>query len=543
MDALNIIARLESEANKPTDQELVAAIEDLKSALDAVTSGDSIDLDVARDIREALETVATEQNARAEAREGQIAEAKKLREGILDSADTPEDGEPDDSPAEEPEKAQEAVAEDQVPQAAAPKVSVLDRLRKHAAARVPDPTPSGPGVEVVGLGPAVGFDVGPDSTVNDLGRLFSAHAKSVTQRGGSSTLFRVTRHYDDSRTLGHNIDQNNARLNALFGAGVGTPEAAAGGICGPGDVDHSVGVCSETGRPVRDGLAQVLASRGRLQFSPNVGIGDLDAAVSVWTVAMDESPGDNTKPCPPINCPEELSCEVDAVTRCLTVGNFQAKFSPEVWAANLQVLLATFDRTAEQKAIEEIHAASAVVPVVNEGNVLASFLSAVNTTLAADRSVQRNQGGTYTFIGDLWLRDVLRNQVIKNLGVANNFETLQLADAMINGWLAQVNVTPIWTNDGTVDDGTGEHRVATVVGGVPTLPTTGGGYLFPREAFMFLDGGTLDLGTNITDSSLNATNDRQAFAESFEKVCFRGCSAYALQFAINTLCGCSIESP
>jgi len=544
MDALNIIARLQQDGGtKPTDQELVAAVEDLKSALDSVTSGDDIDLEVARDIREALETVAAEQNARAQAREERIAEAKKLREGILDSADTPEeDTDDDDSPAE-PEKDQEAVAEEQVPQAAAPKMNVLDRLRKHAAARTPDPTPSVPGVDVMALGPAAGFDVTADSTINDLGKLFSAHAKSITQRGASSPLFRITRHYDESRTLGNNIDLNNARLNALFGAGVGTPEAAAGGLCGPGDVDHTVGVCSETGRPVRDGLAQVLASRGRLHFSPNIAIGDLDTAVSVWTSAMDESPGDATKPCPPINCPEELSCEVDAVTRCLTVGNFQAKFSPEVWAANLQVLLATFDRTAEQKALQEIHAASTVIPVVDEGNVLASFLTSLNTTLAADRSIHRNQGGTYTFIGDLWLRDLLRNQVIKNLGVANNFESLQLADAMINGWLAQINVTPIWTNDGTVDEASGEHRIAEVVAGVPTLPTTGGGYLFPREAFMFLDGGTLDLGTNITDSMLNATNDRQAFAESFEKVCFRGCSAYTLQFAVDTLCGCSIESP
>jgi hypothetical protein len=251
---------------------------------------------------------------------------------------------------------------------------------------------------------------------------------------------------------------------------------------------------------------------------------------------MDESPGDNVKPCPPIVCPDELSCEVDAVTRCLTVGNFQAKFSPEVWAANLQVLLATFDRVAEQKAIEEIHAASTEVQTIDQGNVLSNFLISLNTILASDRSIQRNQTGLYTLIADQWLRDMLRNQVIRNQGVENNFEQLQLADARISGWLSEVGVTPIWTNDGTVRDLDGTHRVPTVPG---VLPTDAGAYLFPREAFMFLDGGTLDLGTNITDSSLNATNDRQAFAESFEKVCFRGCSSYRFEFLTNSACGCT----
>lgn len=530
-DALQVIARIGTD-NKPTDAELIAAIEELKTALDAVTSDDTLDLDVARDIREALETVATEQNKREEAREADRAEARKLREGILDSTTEPEgdDADGDDAEEAEPEaKAAEPIA------ASASKINVIERLRRHAATRAPEPTRTTPSVEVVGLGPASGFDVNADSTVTDLGRLFSAHAKSITQRGNSATLFRVTRHYDEARTLGHNVDQNNARLNALFGPGVGSPETAAGGICGPGDVDHSVGVCSETGRPVRDGLVQVLASRGRLQFSPNVSIGDLEGAVSIWTMATDESPGDATKPCPPVVCPEELSCEVDAITRCLTVGNFQAKFSPEVWAANLQVLLAAFDREAEQKALQEIHAASTLIPAVTSGNVLTNFLTTINTTLASDRSIQRNQGGQYTLIADAWLRDVLRNQVIANQGVANNFDALQLADSMIAGWLSQIGVTPIWTNDGTVDNATGLHRVSTAPG---DLPDNGGAYLFPREAFMFLDGGTLDLGTNITDSTLNATNDRQAFAESFEKVCFRGCSAYALQFGIGTDCGC-----
>lgn len=537
VDALNILGRLESEDNRPKDEELAAAVDDLKKALDAATSEDDPDLEVARDIRAAIHAITAEQNARAEALAEAREEARKLREGIFDDTE-PDTENTDDDAADEPKEDEQAVAEKEAePVAAAPKINLVERLTKHAQARVrTEPVKSVPGVDVAAIGPASGFDIGPDATVQDLGELFSQHAKSITQKGGSSPLFRITRHYEEGRTLGNNVELNNARLTKLFGVGHGAlPEAAAGGLCGPGDVDHNVGVCSETGRPVRDGLVQVLANRGRLHFMPNIGLGDLDGAVSVWPAATDESPGDQVKPCPPILCPSELDCEVDAVTRCLTVGNFMAKFSPEVWAANLQVLLATFDRVAEQKAIEEIHAASTLVPSVDQGNVLGNFLATINTILASDRSIQRNQTGRYRLIADMWLRDLLRNQVIDNLGVANNFETLQLADARINGWLNEVGVDPIWTNDGTVVDADGTHRISTAPG---VLPANGGAYLFPVEAFMFLDGGTLDLGTNITDSSLNAVNDRQAFAESFEKVCFRGCSSYRFEFALTTTCGC-----
>lgn len=230
-DALNILARIESADNKPKDEELSTALDDLKSALDAATSDDNPDLEVARDIREAINTVTAEQTARAEALEVARAEARKLREGILDTAD----GDTTDDTAEEVEKDEPAVtAKEAEPVAAAPKINVIERLRAHAAARTPNTDVRNiPGVEIAALGPASGFDIDADATIADLGRLFSQHSKSITARGQSSPLFRITRHYDETRTLGNNVDQNNARLAALFGAGLGSPEAAAGGLCGP----------------------------------------------------------------------------------------------------------------------------------------------------------------------------------------------------------------------------------------------------------------------------------------------------------------------
>src|SRR5699024_233184 len=126
-------------------------------------------------------------------------------------------------------------------------------------------------------------------------------------------------------------------------------------------------------------------------------------------------------------------------------GNFQARFSPEFWASRLELLLAEFDRTAEQKAMQEIHAASTLLTAVDEGNIITSFLGAINRVIASDRSINRNLSGRYTVIADSWVRDAMRNQVLVNLGVANNVDAIQVADAQINGWLTQLGVTVIWT--------------------------------------------------------------------------------------------------
>jgi hypothetical protein len=42
-------------------------------------------------------------------------------------------------------------------------------------------------------------------------------------------------------------------------------------------------------------------------------------------------------------------------------------------------------------------------------------------------------------------------------------------------------------------------------------------YLFSEGTFLFLDGGTLDLGI-VRDSTLNGTNDYKLFIETFEGV-------------------------
>lgn len=545
-DALKILAALDGD-EKPTTTDLRAAHSELREALDAATKAESPDLGLAKDLHAGVKKMAAELEKRDELEQKERDELAALRTGMFDD-DAPKDtdtGDKDGDKGDETPADAPAEKKEEEPVAASTGSAIVARLKAFASEKAPEaPAPKSiNNTRHRGIGVASSFEL-DRGDFSELGNLFSTHAKQIMNPGVPGHMFRLTREFDESRQLGFNVDLNNQRMQSWFGAGQGqqTPLAASCGICGPGDVDHSHPVCSEEGRPIRDALPQFQATRGKITFAPAMSIGDLSQNVSIWTLDDDmaacaadspESPGPSpTKPCPPIMCPEELTCATDAVVRCVTIGNFQAQFSPEFWAASLALLMAEFDRVAEQKMIEEIHAASVNLGVVDGCNTLASFLTGINSIVAADRSAQRNMTRRYRVIADAYIRDYLRNQVIVNLGVANNIQALQVADATINAWLNDIGVTPVWTYDGTFDGA--EHRIL-----LPgEIPTDAGVYVQPEDAFVFLDGGTLDLGTDIHDSMLNATNDRQAFAESFEKTCFRGCSAYYFEIPVASGCGC-----
>ena len=57
-------------------------------------------------------------------------------------------------------------------------------------------------------------------------------------------------------------------------------------------------------------------------------------------------------------------------------------------------------------------------------------------------------------------------------------------------------------------------------------------YLFAEGSFLFLDGGTLDLGI-VRDSTLVGTNDYKMFVETFEGVAFVGVESLQITSTIN----------
>jgi hypothetical protein len=69
-------------------------------------------------------------------------------------------------------------------------------------------------------------------------------------------------------------------------------------------------------------------------------------------------------------------------------------------------------------------------------------------------------------------------------------------------------------------------------GAMNEFPDTFVWYIFAEGSFLFLDGGTLDLGV-IRDSTLVGTNDYKMFVETFENVALVGVESLQVTSTIN----------
>jgi hypothetical protein len=90
----------------------------------------------------------------------------------------------------------------------------------------------------------------------------------------------------------------------------------------------------------------------------------------------------------------------------------------------------------------------------------------------------------------------------------------------IEALLRQAGIVPNFYLDGP-STGTGQVWAAQTAGALLEFPTVVQYAIFPAGSWLHLDAGELNLGV-VRDSSLNATNDFQIFAETWENVAFSG---------------------
>jgi hypothetical protein len=236
------------------------------------------------------------------------------------------------------------------------------------------------------------------------------------------------------------------------------------------------------------------------------------------------------KACPHVDCDEELQVEVDAIVKCLTVGNFQARFNPEFWASRLALLMVEHDQAAEINSYNQIVAGSTDVTAEDFTGTIQNVLIALDTAAAGIRSRHRlNRGAAIRAILPDWIDAALRSHLAQQNPGGNPD---QYAAAM-NNWYDVRNIRPIFSPDVDIFG-------AQSSGTLETFPDTIEVPVFPEGSWVFGDGGTLDLGTQITDSTLNATNDRQAFAETFEVTFFRGCESLNVTIPLGDGCICPV---
>jgi hypothetical protein len=382
------------------------------------------------------------------------------------------------------------------------------------------------------------------STMQDMNEVASAMEKRIHSlrrvNGGDGEQHIVASfatQYPESRTLSSNAEENALKIAAVTG-----PEAlvASGGHSAPFEVKYDIFSIGSTNlRPVRDALPRFQADRGGVRFiTPptfaNVTSNTLtyESAVGVWTSATDAAPYSNTKASLTISAASEVTVATDAVTLQLQFGNLMTRAYPELIARHNELALVQHAREAEENLISGISAGSTAVTTTNLIGFGRDFLVQVRRAAAAYRSRHRlGADARLKIVIPFWVHDAMAADLALSMPGDG---TLSLGRSEIDGYLANLNVDVVTSLDNTTP-GTIANSLNAYQAGSAALnefPDTFKWFLFSEGTFLFLDGGTLDLGI-IRDSTLTGTNDYKMFIETFEAVAKVGIESLAITSTIN----------
>lgn len=494
----------------------------------------------------ALEMIKAEQAARQEAADAEQREEEARQEKIRALAEsavgepvaeetpeveptpepdaTPEEpADPEAEPVEDPEPAEETPA----PQAEEEKVEepVAIAASSKPARRVPRRAPAAApkaeqpeGVAIVAAGDLRGISAGTRlGSMRDVAKaMIEKHDAIKHFRGeGKFHIATLERKLPEDRVLrsSDNAQANQAKVDSLQAV------VASGGICAPPANFYDRPSLVTNGTPVIDSLPSFNADRGGIQFPTPLTLADIDDAVGIVTETEDGLGGTNAlKSCQVLDCPDFDTVTIQAIYQCLEFGNMGARAWPENVEHITEQTMAAHARLRETAVLDVLAASSTHVTsdasVANVGMV-ADFVTDVIRAAAMYRSRHRMDPIVrLRVVAPAWARDMAISDVMRSQFYREDAAAAYLADKLA---LANVNVT--WYID--TPTGAGQVGGAQSAAEINMFPTTVVWYLFHEGAFLYLDGGTLDLGL-VRDSSLNSTNDYQVFAEVFENVAFTG---------------------
>jgi len=347
--------------------------------------------------------------------------------------------------------------------------------------------------------------------------------------------------YPEARTLTTDAVSNASKIEA-----VSSPEAitASGGYGTPFEVKYDIfGLGSSTVRPVRDALPAFQAERGGIRFiTPPTLVHDVsgtatydyDTATTLWTAANDSAttPSPATKRSLTVAATSEQTVAVDAVTLQLQFGNLMTRAYPELIARHNELGLVQQARVAELQLLSTISTKSTKVNAHVATTEAASLIGAARDILVQIRKAavayrSRHRLDTKTTLKAIvpeWIYDAMAADLILNMPGDGN---LGVTSGEIDGYLKNSNVDLVASKD--------LNSFGTQQGSANRLlefPDTFKWYLFAEGSFIFLDGGTLDLGI-IRDSSLVGTNDYKMFLETFEAAAFVGVESLEITSALS----------
>lgn len=313
---------------------------------------------------------------------------------------------------------------------------------------------------------------------------------------------------------------------------------AAGGLCLPPEVRYDINVLGVTDRPVKGALNSFQTSRGILQYRAPFDALAMTTGLGLWTQAMDQAivqppadPDTNVyKTCFVVNCPGVLEASIFSTYMCLEFPNMTARFDQEWVRASTQASQVAWARFAENQLLSLLFAGSKMLKGIGPAvSAIADVLATYDRVIAYYRNRHRlNSRVSLRTILPLWVVNLLSTDLARRMTMGSPAELFGIAQAEIERWFGTRGVNITWHLDGlagaTVNGVTYPNQFyadAAAGAAVPAFPTSVDSLLFVEGDWLFLDGGTLDLGL-VRDSELNRRNRYQTFVETFEGVAFTG---------------------
>jgi hypothetical protein len=349
---------------------------------------------------------------------------------------------------------------------------------------------------------------------------------------GKQYVARFSYEYPPERVLRHDVGAgvNTARIEAVTG-----PESlvAAGGLCAPLETLYDINVVGVTQRPIRDALARFAVDRGGIQYRMPMDALVMTDGLGIWTVTEDEAADDTEDPdfaektCAIIDCPDVVTAVVYSTYLCLQYPNFSARFDREWVDATTRAAMIAWARFAENQLLARILSGSKLIWQGTVVSATRDVLVAVDKTVAYYRNRHRLDSMVpLRMIMPRWVLDLFRADLTR--GFSGDLDALAVADSTIMGWFRARGVNITFHLDGLAGATVNSQAIpnqfyANVAAGaeIPEFIDKIDAVLFAEGDWLFLDGGTLDLGL-VRDSALNRINRYQQFVENFEGVAFNG---------------------
>ena len=343
--------------------------------------------------------------------------------------------------------------------------------------------------------------------------------------GEQHIVASISTQFPEERTLNQDAQANWDKVQAVVG-----PEAlvAAGGHQAPFEVKYDIFGIGSAVRPVRDSLPRFQADRGGIRYITPPVLSSYAGAVGVWTAANDsaETPSPASKLSLTVAAAAETTVSTDAVTLQLQFGNLLSRAYPELIARHNELGLIQHAREAEGNLMAKIGAASTAVTSTSVIGMGRDFLVQLGRAAAAYRSRHRlDADAPLRAIIPAWVKDAMA----ADLTIAMPGDSTLNAYAEIDAYIASRGIITTYALDTA---GGASYFSAQSSGAMNEFPDTFVWYLFSEGSFLFLDGGTLDLGV-IRDSTLVGTNDYKMFVETFENVALVGVESLQVTSTIN----------